>query len=233
MSDARLAEFEYRAKVRPGVIAAVALALVAVLFPGERAMSIEMPDYSVVYKNDGIEYRQYASYLVAETYVADSPDYSDAGNEGFRRLFRYITGANTAQAKIAMTAPVEQSAASQKIAMTAPVEQTSSDGGWTVSFVVPRQYNLETVPLPSNPQVRIREVPGELRAVLRYSGRWTEKLFAKRKAELLEQLEAAGVETIGEVHSARYNAPYIPWFLRRNEVQVTVRALPVNAVADN
>jgi hypothetical protein len=233
MSGSDTAVCQHLAARRPTVFVAFLLLLVAVVFPGERAMSIEMPDYSVAYKDGDIEYRQYASYLVAETQVANTANYSDAGDEGFRRLFRYITGANTTQAKIAMTAPVEQSAASQKIAMTAPVEQTAADGGWTVSFVVPRQYNLETVPLPSNPQVRIREVPGELRAVLRYSGRWTEKLFAKRKAELLELLEAAGVETTGEVHSALYNPPYLPPFLRRNEVQVTVRALPVSAVAEN
>jgi len=210
----------------PRIFAAVVLTVLFVAFPGERAMSIEMPDYSVVYKDGDIEYRQYAPYLVVETQVMDMGNYSDAGDEGFRRLFRYITGANSAQTKISMTAPVQQSTAGQKIAMTAPVEQTVADGGWTVSFVVPRQYNLETVPVPTNPQVHIREVPGELRAVLRYSGRWTEKLFAKRKAELLAQLEEAGVATLGEVTSALYNPPYMPPFLRRNEVQVTVRALP-------
>jgi hypothetical protein len=229
MSQTRSLKFENAVMGRSRLFAMAALLLLAIAFPGERVMGIEMPDYSVVYKDGSIEYRQYAPYLVAETQITDRPDYGDAGDEGFRRLFRYITGANTAQAKIAMTAPVEQSAASQKIAMTAPVEQAAAEGGWTVSFVVPRQYNLETVPLPSNPQVQIREVPGELRAVLRYSGRWTEKLFAKRKAELLELLEAAGVETLGEVNSALYNPPYLPPFLRRNEVQVVVRALPVTA----
>lgn len=214
-------------------LAALAFLVFASVFPGERAMSIETPDYTVIYKDGKIEYRQYASYLVAETEVAGIADYGDAGDEGFRRLFRYITGANSAQSKIAMTAPVEQAAASQKIAMTAPVEQTAAAGGWTVSFVVPRQYNSETVPLPTNPQVRIREVPSELRAVLRYSGRWTEKLFAKRKAELLESLGEAKVETVGDVHSALYNPPYLPPFLRRNEVQVTVRALPVGAEVEN
>lgn len=233
MSEARTVMFAGLAKDRPGILATLVLATLAVAFPGERAMSIEMPAYSVVYKDGKIEYRQYAPYLVAETQITDRAGYSDAGDEGFRRLFRYITGANTAQAKIAMTAPVEQSAAGHKIAMTAPVEQTVADGGWIVSFVVPRQYTRETVPLPSNPQVRIREVPGELRAVLRYSGRWTEKLFARRRAELLELLESEGVETLGEVNSALYNPPYMPPFLRRNEVQVIVRALPTSAPAEN
>jgi hypothetical protein len=207
--------------------------LSTVLFPGEQAMSIEMPAYTVVYSEGDIEYRQYAAYLVAETEVTGYGDYNAAGNEGFRRLFRYITGANTNQTKIAMTAPVEQSEAGEKIAMTAPVEQTAASGGWLVSFVVPRKYSIDTVPLPSNPQVRIREIPAELRAVLRYSGRWTQALYDKKKAELLEMLGKADVETLGEAHSALYNPPYMPPFLRRNEVQVKIRDLPLAAKAKN
>jgi SOUL heme-binding protein len=224
---------QHPSAVSPAFFCTLAVVLIAVIFPGERAMSIEMPDYTLVYKDGALEYRQYAAYLVAETEVTDRSDYSAAGDEGFRRLFRYITGANTNQSKIAMTAPVEQSAAGQKIAMTAPVEQAAAAGGWTVAFVVPRQYNIQSVPLPSNPQVRIREVPAELRAVLRYSGRWTEKQFNRRKTELLDLLAAAGVEAVGEVGTALYNPPYMPPFLRRNEVHVTVRALPAGVLAGN
>ncbi len=85
--------------------------MTAALFPMENAMSIETPTYTVLVKSGPVEYRRYEPYLVAETLVENDGRYKDAGNEGFRRLFRYITGSNTAQQKIAMTAPVEQSTA--------------------------------------------------------------------------------------------------------------------------
>jgi len=204
--------------------------LLAGMFPGEQAMSLEMPNYQVVYTDGDIEYRQYDPYLVAETVVADDGSYVDAGNEGFRRLFRYITGDNSGETKIAMTAPVEQSAKDgEKIAMTAPVEQAASSAGWVVSFMVPTKYTLDTVPQPTDPRVQIREVPGDLRAVLRYRGRWTDKLFNEKRKVLLATVDAAGVETLEEPQIALYDPPYKPPFMRRNEVQVMVSQVPETA----
>ena len=36
-------------------------------------------------------------------------------------------------------------------------------------------------------------------------------------------LDAAGVATQGEPVLARYNAPFTPWFLRRNEIWLALR----------
>jgi hypothetical protein len=213
--------------VRTLIMTSSLLVMAAGIFVGERAMSIEMPDYTVVYTDGDVEYRQYAPYLVAETVVAADGRYKDAGNEGFRRLFRYITGGNTSQTKIAMTAPVEQSARGEKISMTAPVAQASSAQGWVVSFMVPGKYSIDTVPQPTDPRVRIRQVPGEMRAVLGYSGRWTEKLFRSKVDELDQALAAVDVAGTGEPQSALYNPPYTPPFMRRNEVQLRVESLPV------
>lgn len=188
------------------------------LLAGVTAMAIEEPAFTVVRRVGDIEIRQYQPYLVAETIV--DGDFKAAGNEGFRRLFRYITGANRGQQKISMTAPVNQAAEPRKISMTAPVDQSRTDGGWAVSFVVPAEYTQETVPQPTDARVRIRAVPGQVTAVLRYSGTWGEDRYEQRRDELLATLRKEGLEVIGEPRIARYDGPFTPWFMRRNEVIV-------------
>lgn len=207
------------------VLAGVALLLLAVLL-GENAMSLEKPDYEVVFKAGDIEYRQYAAYLVAETVIEDRENYKSAGNEGFRRLFRYITGGNQSQQDIAMTAPVAQSSTGEKIDMTAPVQQSGSESGWRVSFMLPKKYTLDTAPVPSDTRVQVKQVPGRLMAVFRYSGRWTSKNFEKGKDRLEKAIDFANVEPLGQVETAMYDPPFKPPFMRRNEVMVEVRSVP-------
>ncbi len=105
-------------------------------------MAIETPGYTVVYEEGEVEYRQYEAYLVAETVVVGDVAYKASGNEGFRRLFRYITGANTANQSIAMTSPVSRELTSEKIAMTAPVARRPAGAGEAVAFMLPAQYSL-------------------------------------------------------------------------------------------
>ncbi|MFN7271100.1 MAG: SOUL family heme-binding protein [Gammaproteobacteria bacterium] len=205
-------------------------ALVAsVMASPEAAMAIEQPEYTVVRQDGAFELRRYAPYLLAETEVESG--FMEAGNVAFGRLFRYISGDNTARAEIAMTAPVEQAKRGEKIAMTAPVEQAREGGVYRVAFVVPRKYDRDTVPQPTDPRVRIREVPARSIAVWRYSGRWTEENFREHERELRGKLAALGLkaEPGDSAIIARYDAPFMPWFMRRNEVLIPVTEPAVSA----
>ncbi|MFO0511318.1 MAG: SOUL family heme-binding protein [Gammaproteobacteria bacterium] len=205
-------------------------ALVAsVMASPEAAMAIEQPEYTVVRQDGAFELRRYAPYLLAETEVESG--FMEAGNVAFGRLFRYISGDNTARTEIAMTAPVEQAKRGEKIAMTAPVEQAREGGVYRVAFVVPRKYDRDTVPQPTDPRVRIREVPARSIAVWRYSGRWTEENFREHERELRGKLAALGLkaEPGDSAIIARYDAPFMPWFMRRNEVLIPVTEPAVSA----
>ncbi|MDH4023301.1 MAG: heme-binding protein [Gammaproteobacteria bacterium] len=197
-----------------------------VLLAGEQAMAIEQPRYEVAYRDGDVEYRQYEPYLVAETEVTDADDFDAAGNEGFRRLFRYIAGGNDGGSEIAMTAPVTQDKKGAKIAMTTPVAQDPSPEGWRIAFMLPSAFTIDTAPRPTDKRVYIRQVPGKLVATLRFSGRWTTRNYERYKAELARSLQAAGVSAVTEPMVARYNPPYTPPFLRRNEISVQVDQLP-------
>lgn len=199
-------------------------------------MSYEQPGYEVLASDGDVEYRQYESYLVSETVVEGIDSYRDAGTEGFKRLFAYISGANRAQQKIAMTTPVTSQEASpsnsEKISMTVPVQQSQRAGGWTMSFTLPGEYDSETAPEPTDERVYIRSVPGRLMAVRQFSSRWTEKNFARQEAKLRADLEAVSLMPQGEFERAVYNAPFSLPFLRRNEVMVAVSELPASVVGD-
>ncbi len=190
------------------------------------AMAIEAPEYRVLEQDGAFELRAYSSYLIAETEV--EAGFMNAGNIAFGRLFRYISGANAAQTEIAMTAPVEQASQGEKIAMTAPVEQAKGDGVYRVGFIVPRKYNRDTVPKPTDPRVIIREVPPRTVAVWRYSGRWTEDNFREHEQDLRRALQARSLKPASGDSAiiARYDAPFIPWFMRRNEVLIPLEKNP-------
>ena len=190
------------------------------VFVCSSAMAIEGPGYRIVEQDGDYELRDYSAYLVAETRV--QADFIDAGNVAFGRLFRYISGNNATQSKIEMTAPVTQSRG-EKIAMTTPVKQVADGGDFLVGFVVPAKYNRASVPRPLDPSVYIREVPAQLVASWRYSGRWTESLFREQERLLRARCAHDGLLVVGEPVVARYNPPFMPAFLRRNEVLIPVR----------
>ena len=185
------------------------------------SQAIEEPDYEVVRKLDTVELRQYSPYVVAEVVLNSTAE--EAGNQAFPILAGYIFGKNKGEKKFAMTAPVTQTAAPVRMDMTAPVTQAAVPGGMLVQFVLPKDVTLASAPEPIDPRVQLRLVPASQWAVIRYSGTWSQSNYQEHLALLKAALDAAGVATQGEPVLARYNAPFTPWFLRRNEIWLALR----------
>ena len=201
-------------------LAGFALLCVSSLLVVESAMAIEKAKYTVLEKEDGFEIRQYDPQILAETFVEG--DLEEAGSEGFRRLYAYISGENTEKQSISMTAPVSQETGSKKIAMTAPVQQEMKDNRWRITFLMPAEYTLETLPEPNDTRVRLTEESGRLMVAVRYSGTWSQKGYEENRAQLEEYIQKRGLTKTGEPVWARYDPPFMPWFLRRNEVLIPI-----------
>jgi hypothetical protein len=185
---------------------------------------VKEPPYRLVAKVGSVEIRQYAPRIVAETTVRAGE--LEARSVGFRRVAGYIFGANHAQAKIAMTAPVAQQTAGggQTIAMTAPVAQASAAGGaWTIAFFMPADYTMQTLPAPNDPAVTLRELPAQDFAVLRFSGLTAPDTVARETARLLRGLAGSAWTPVGEPVAWFYDPPWTLPPLRRNEVAVAVQ----------
>ncbi len=199
----------------------ISLATALIILGASEAVAIEEAKYTVVKKDESFEIRNYAPHVLAETVVEG--DLEGAGSEAFNRLFRYISGANRSRGKVAMTAPVSQEPRRQKMEMTAPVAQQRVEDKWAVSFMMPAASTLETLPQPEDPKITLRQVPARRIAAVRYSGFWSEKGYLQHKSELEVWIRKQGLVAVDEAIWARYDAPFTPWFLRRNEVLIPVR----------
>jgi hypothetical protein len=178
--------------------------------------STEEPDYKLVQKLEDIEIRQYDNYAVAE--VAVPGPASKAGSLAFPILAGYIFGKNKGERKFAMTAPVTQAVEPVKLEMTAPVTQTAAPGGFRVQFVLPKGVTMANAPEPLDTRVTLRDIEPSRVAVIRYSGFWSDANYDRHLAKLQAALHAANLAWVGEAVYSRYNAPFTPWFLRRNEI---------------
>lgn len=195
-----------------GLAAALALVLPAAV-EAEMYKGNETPAYRVEEADGTVEIRSYAAYVAAEVTVAGSRD--GAINAGFRILAGYIFGGNASKAKVAMTTPVTQS---EKIAMTAPVTQAGSDAGWTVQFMMPARYTLDTLPVPDDPRIRLVSVPARRMVVLTFPGMATTEGLQARTETLRGWAAARGIVLRGGPQFMFYDSPFtLPWS-RRNEV---------------
>lgn len=182
----------------------------------------EQPAYEVADRVEpGVEIRRYSPRLAAETTV-EAADAAAGRNAAFRILAAYIFGANRAKGEIAMTSPVEVRSGSREIAMTSPVETASAAGRYAMRFFLPAQLTLATAPEPTDPRVRLLEVPEQILAALRFSGSRTEERVGEKARALLTSLEGSPWKPTAEPVSLFYDPPWTLPFLRRNEVVVPV-----------
>jgi len=183
----------------------------------------ETPKYSIIKKQNEIELRQYPGYIQAEVSIVEK-NYKLAIEKGFGVLAGYIFGNNISRKKIEMTTPVQVSQ-SQKIAMTTPVTVTGNDR-YTVAFIMPSEYSLESLPLPKDDHIHFTSIPAQKMAAIRFSGYFQQNVINKNKQRLSQWLEEEGLGTEGDFIVAGYNPPWVPGFLARNEVMIKVNDMP-------
>jgi hypothetical protein len=204
-------------------LARTILLVITLTFTGA-VMATEEPQFSVLEKTPPFELRSYAPMILAEVMVEG--DLDEASSQGFRLIAAYIFGQNQVSEKIAMTTPVAiegQTPKSAKIAMTSPVSIESNAGQWIVSFVMPAQYTMESLPKPLNSKVQLRQIPAVKRAVINFSGFYNANKVAERTLELEEWMKTKNLQAASAPKFARYNPPWTLPFMRRNEIMIDVR----------
>ena len=165
---------------------------------GTHTMAIETPDYKVTEKDGKFEVRDYPAMTVARTSMGDGD---------FMRLFRYISGGNEAE---------------QKIAMTAPVLMKHEGEGTGMSFIVPKDVAAKKVPAPKDSAVTMDELPAGRFAVYQYSGGRNEANEQEALSKLRAWVDKRRLEVEGDPMFGYYDPPWIPPFMRRNEVMLHV-----------
>ena len=175
-------------------------------------MAYEEATYNIVYQNDIYEIRNYSDRLAIQVNYTNQ-------DGGFRRLFNYISGSNIDSTKINMTTPVTQST---KISMTTPVTQSNENGVKVMQFYLPSNFTKKNSPVPSDKELELIIIELGYYAVIKYSGRLTDKNFDKRRKILKDNLLKDNIEILSSAIKATYNGPFTLPFLRRNEAMFRV-----------
>jgi hypothetical protein len=184
------------------------------------AMATEEPSYRVITQSEPFEIREYPPLIVAQVEVPG--DLSEASSAGFRLIANYIFGNNISVRDGGLTTaePVPE-----KIAMTVPVIAEGKDDqkSWLIQFVMPKQYTMDTLPKPNNPQVKLIPIGPQKLAVIRFTGFVGDDKVQQKTAELMAWIKSRNELPLGNPRLARYNPPWsIPW-LRRNEVLIPIQ----------
>ena len=169
-------------------------------FTYSNAMAYEEANYEVVSSNEVYEIRKYSDRLAVETITTNQ-------NNSFRKLFNFISGSNKTN---------------EEIKMTTPVTQIEKKGKMTMQFYLPNKYNKEDAPNPSRSDVKIVNIKGGYYAVIRYSGRTSDKNFIKHKGILERELIKNNILILSQPIRATYNGPFTLPVFRRNEVMFEI-----------
>lgn len=167
---------------------------------------LETPSYTVLCKQREYEVRLYDNYTVAATPMA--PGDRISGGSGFNELAAFTIGA--------------QNATNTKLEMTTPVFTTAGrDNTPTMQFVV-EGSKASNVPAPLGGQQRITSSVVQSRVVAaRTFGGWPQDWEVREEERLLRgALLVDGLTPGAECTLARYNDPFTPPWLRRNEVLI-------------
>jgi len=196
----------------------IALFLIVGVLAGPVISNVEKPDYKIIQSEQNIEIRQYEPMIIAEVEVDGKRE--DAIRDGFRLIADYIFGNNTVEQNISMTAPVQQK---EKIAMTSPVQQQLAGKSWQISFVMPSEYSMESLPVPNNNRVRLKEILAKKFVVIEFSGSNSNENVIGHEIQLMKYIKANQINIIGSPKYAFYNAPLTLPLLRRNEVMIEIK----------
>ena len=199
------------------ILASIAPAVVLI---GPIMSKVEKPKYIVNFTEEDIESRSYDSMIVAEVLIKNSRE--ESISQGFRVLADYIFGNNVSAEKIPMTSPVIEQK-SEKIPMTAPVKQQIKDNIWSIQFIMPAQYSMDSLPKPNNNTVKIKLIPPAEYVVIKFNGKNENKNIQIHEDKLKEFIEKKDLEVKGKPIYAFYNPPWTIPILRRNEIMIEIK----------
>ena len=177
-------------------------ALIVLLILNINIMANEEPDYTVLKKESEIEIRQYKNFLTASIEIEGNR--KEAIGKGFRFLFKYISGENKNKESISMTIPVMQ--------------KSSGNNKWNVSFVVPKKFDIKNAPQPDNVNIQLKNNSDLKVIAITFSGLFSDANIKENETKLRNYIKQKGLKIEEPAIYASYNAPWTPWFLKRNEV---------------
>lgn len=188
------------------IAAIIGIVFIGIVAVGPIMNNVETPNYEILKSQGNIEIRRYNPMLVAE--VQMSGNRKDAIVNGFRILVNYIFGNNVS---------------SKAIAMTAPVQQQSIGDNWKISFVMPSQYTMETLPKPLSDSVTLKVITAKNFVVITFSGTNLDENLQEHENILLEHIKSTDFLVVGSPKYAFYNPPWTPPFMRRNEIMIEIQ----------